>query len=448
MKDLAYYQKVCFIIMPFGKKPPNPKKPKVLVDFDHIYGNVFEPAIAEVDLPEGGKLIPRRADKDFYAGDISQDMFEYLEYSRFAVADISGLNFNVAYELGVRHRARSAGTAIFRQVQIEGAPPFDISQIRTFPYEYNPKKKALKSREIIRQVLNESLAQNRIDSPVQRALIVQREQQENTKVDIEGVLREAENALRHQDRAGAILKYHEAIKVSPKNLLALLKLGLLLKEQGSWTGALEQFDKAIAASPNYAEARREKGIAENKLFYKNGAPLTLPTGEDSLRRAVALNEDDFDALSSLGGVLKRQKRYDEAIKAYARASEVSNRHTYPLLNLLTLEARGKGQFKIDEELALHLERAARSLKVQVNSEPPYNPPWSAFDLAQVHLFLRDKTNFLKYLREGIIASTDDWMPNTFRETLELLVEGNVKLPGLKEGIESLKKAKVTPKESA
>jgi tetratricopeptide (TPR) repeat protein len=440
MKDLAYYQTVCFVIMPFGKKPPNPKKPKVLVDFDYIYEKVFEPAIAEVELPEGGKLIPRRADKDFYAGDISQDMFEYIEYSRFAVADISGLNFNVAYELGHRHRARAAGTAIFRQVQLEGAPPFDISQIRTFPYEYNPQKKALKSREEIKRVLRESLEQNRIDSPVQRALIVQRDQQENTKADIEGVLREAENALRHQDRAGAILKFREASKVNPKNHLILFRLGLLLKEQGDFTEALEQFDKAISIAPDYADARREKGNVENKLYYKNNAPLTMPTGEDSLRRAVALNEQDFDALSSLGGVMKRQKRYDEAIKAYARASEISNRHTYPLLNLIKLEALVKGQLAIDEDLLLHLERAARSLKVQVSSEPPYNPPWSAFDLAEVQLYLGNKDEFLKYLKEGVIASTDDWMPKTFRESLELLVEGNIKLPGLADGIKRLKKA--------
>jgi hypothetical protein len=46
-------------------------------------------------------------------------MFEYLEYSRFAVADISGLNANVFYELGARHRARESATAIFHQT---GAP--------------------------------------------------------------------------------------------------------------------------------------------------------------------------------------------------------------------------------------------------------------------------------------------------------------------------------------
>jgi hypothetical protein len=121
------YSKACFVIMPFGKKPVANQK----VDFDKLYDEIFVPAISAVPLPEGGKLEPRRTDKDFFTGDIKFEMFQYLEYSRFALADISGLNFNVAYELGTRHRARESGTAIFRQIQF--APPFDISSIKAFP---------------------------------------------------------------------------------------------------------------------------------------------------------------------------------------------------------------------------------------------------------------------------------------------------------------------------
>src|ERR1700682_2345766 len=105
------YQKFCFVIMPFGKKPVNGK----IVDFDSIYAQVFEPAIRGVNLPEGGSLECRRTDKDFFSGSIDLEMFQYLEYSRFALADTSGLNANVFYELGARHRARASGTAIFHQ---------------------------------------------------------------------------------------------------------------------------------------------------------------------------------------------------------------------------------------------------------------------------------------------------------------------------------------------
>jgi hypothetical protein len=44
--------------------------------------------------------------RSFLQANIKLEMFQYLEYSRFALADISGLNFDVAYELGALHRAR------------------------------------------------------------------------------------------------------------------------------------------------------------------------------------------------------------------------------------------------------------------------------------------------------------------------------------------------------
>jgi hypothetical protein len=46
---MVNYLKVCFVIMPFGKKKVGNKE----VDFDYIYDIIFKPAISEVVLPEG-----------------------------------------------------------------------------------------------------------------------------------------------------------------------------------------------------------------------------------------------------------------------------------------------------------------------------------------------------------------------------------------------------------
>ena len=61
----------------------------VAFDFDWIYDEVFLPAVSETRLPEGGVLTAHRTDRDFFAGDISSEMFGYLEYSRIA----GGYNF-------------------------------------------------------------------------------------------------------------------------------------------------------------------------------------------------------------------------------------------------------------------------------------------------------------------------------------------------------------------
>jgi hypothetical protein len=88
MNGLGDFDRICFVLMPFGRK----KVGDVTVDFDAVYDDIFEPAIKAVQLPEGGSLEPRRTDRDQFAASISQDMFEYLEYSRFALADITGAN--------------------------------------------------------------------------------------------------------------------------------------------------------------------------------------------------------------------------------------------------------------------------------------------------------------------------------------------------------------------
>jgi tetratricopeptide (TPR) repeat protein len=427
------YDKICFVIMPFGEKDVVDDKGRTRkVDFDPIYRDIFEPAIRLVPVPEGGTLVARRTDQDFFTGDIAQDMFEYLEYSRMALTDITGLNPNVLYELGVRHRARQSGTVTFRQPGVK--LPFDINQIKAFPYEYEPREQAEQARALITRVLTESLQQNRLDSPVQKALRVQRE----SYSQIETQLKSAENAIRVGDRAKAITEYRAALRADPGNNLLHLRLGLLLKDEGQWPEALQQFDGAIAAAPDYAEAHREKGIAENKLYHKAGNPVDMPDGIASLARAVELNSQDFDAHASLGGALRRAGRLDEAIEHYERSADVSNGHSYPLLNAITLAAARDGKLQLDGKRRFQLKRAERSLRAQVATDPPYDAPWSFFDLAEIRLYDGDRPGFLELAERGTEFAKAGWQVNTFRETLQLLLDRGVALDGLPEGIEMLR----------
>jgi tetratricopeptide (TPR) repeat protein len=427
------YLTICFVIMPFGEKEVTDDKGQSrMVNFDTIYSGIFEPAIRQARLPEGGALEPRRTDKDFFSGDISQEMFEYLEYSRVALTDISGLNPNVLYELGVRHRARVSGTVIFRQPAAK--IPFDISQIKAFPYEYEPEDHAKESRDLIARVLTESLEQNKIDSPVQRALAVQREQ----RSFIESDLRDAENAIRVGDKAGAIVAFRKALAADPGNNLVCLRTGLLLKDQGKWAEALEQFNRAIAIAPTYEEAWREKGIAENKLYQKAGRPAGMPNGLDALRKAVALNAQDYDAHASLGGALKREGQIAEALAEYQRAVDVSGGHSYPLLNAIKLEAQLKGKLELDAKRKFQINRAERSLRAQVATDPPYDPPWSFFDLAEIRLYSGDKASFLDTAAKGAEHAGHGWQVTTFADSLSALRDAGVDLPGLSEGIDLLR----------
>jgi tetratricopeptide (TPR) repeat protein len=450
--DRIDYTRICFVIMPFRKKKVGDQE----VDFDFIYDNVFVPAIEATPLPEkdAGNLIAKRTDKDFFAGDISQEMFEYLEYSRFALADISGLNVNVFYELGVRHRSHEAGTAVFRQA---GSPvPFDINTIKAFDYEYQPAANVPKSRELITKVLTESLRYNRLDSPVQKALLAQRALAARAPAgqSVEDLLRAAENAIRGQEWAKAIDAYREALAIDPSNYSLRLRLGLFLKDRGRWADALQEFTSATDAAAKYADAWRERGIAENKRFIQEKRPEGWPTGEGSLRRATELSPEDYDAWASLGGVIKReadhltdQKKADEAMaeyrrayESYQKATDVSQGHSYPLLNEIKLAGRIEGRIPNDIRMKVRLPKAKRALEAQVATTPPMNAPWSFFDLSEVRLYGGDKQGFLDILGEGLTYCDAYWQPETHLKSLSLLKAGGVTLDGLDEGLQLLGEA--------
>lgn len=457
MTALADFEKACFIIMPFNKK----KVGKKIIDFDFIYNEIFAPAIKKAVLPEGGELEPKRTDVDRFASSISQDMFEYIVYSRVAFTDISGFNPNVFYELGIRHGTQESGTVIFRQSGI--AIPFDINSIKVFDYEFDTKKKISTSRALITEVLTNSLQRNRLDSPVRIALRAQRQampgheasipvQEQSTETAevaedhqqtlLDALLREAEEALRTDDLTTARAIYKVVLRVNPANVVSRMRLGLIFKKLKRHFDALEQFSYLTQSVPDYAEAWREKGVVEsliNRLVPADKRPDWLPSGEESLRQATTLNPKDFDAWASWGGVLRRKPNFPGAYEKYQRAAEVSNGHPYPLLNALKLEAMTTGKIKLVNRKK-QLRAAEELRKGQSLSEPPVDLPWCYYDLAEMKLYQRDRDGFLSYLTEGI-SNSEDWQIETFYRGLqETLVDIKINLPGLAEGMKKLQQA--------
>ena len=92
---------LCFVLMPFGKK--NDAQGRT-VNFDAIYNDFIRPAIVKSGLE------PIRADEELTGGTIHKPMFERLILCDYAIADLTSLNANVFYELGLRHAIRGHTT--------------------------------------------------------------------------------------------------------------------------------------------------------------------------------------------------------------------------------------------------------------------------------------------------------------------------------------------------
>jgi formylglycine-generating enzyme required for sulfatase activity len=146
--------KRCFVIMPFGKMgtPEYSRNWK-------IYDLMLKPVVEAC----GYKSI--RADELEHMGNITRDIIELLHESDLVVADLSGHNVNVFYELGVRHALHRAGTVpVIREGEIL---PFDIANYRAIFYSSELDGPEQFKKELTRRIeAFERLRGDTSDNPV------------------------------------------------------------------------------------------------------------------------------------------------------------------------------------------------------------------------------------------------------------------------------------------
>lgn len=150
----------CFVIMPIGSG-----------DAYQVYRNRFEhiiqPAVEGLQVDGEQTFRCVRADFVTKTGSITRDLLGRLYRSDAVLADLTDLNPNVFYELGVRHALR-AGTIL---IALKGTrPPFDVGDLRIIPYEdrVGGEKDAIPQiQEMLKSLLVEDRPQ---DSPVLHAI--------------------------------------------------------------------------------------------------------------------------------------------------------------------------------------------------------------------------------------------------------------------------------------
>ena len=138
----------CFVIGPIGNK----FAPVGSVDRDR-YEHALE-TFENVILPacSAHGLLPVRADHIATPGEITSQVFTALRDSDVVIADLTGGNPNVMYELGLRHTRHR----ITVQIGEYGHLPFDVAAIRTIQFARTPLG-LIEGRKQLEQTLSLSL---------------------------------------------------------------------------------------------------------------------------------------------------------------------------------------------------------------------------------------------------------------------------------------------------
>jgi len=100
-----------------------------MVDLDRIYKSVIKPLFK--DEFENYELI--RADEIAGSAIIDVDMYSLLMQADLVIADITTLNPNALYELGIRHALKPFSTIIMKEKT--GKIPFDLDHSRFLLYK-------------------------------------------------------------------------------------------------------------------------------------------------------------------------------------------------------------------------------------------------------------------------------------------------------------------------
>jgi tetratricopeptide (TPR) repeat protein len=335
---------VCFILMPFGTKPDTSGR---LIDFNCIYQTIFKAAI------EATGLLPIRADEEQSHGFIHKLMYERLLLSEYAIADLTILNANVYYELGVRHAARPATTIMTMAGQ--AGLPFDVAGLRVLPYSLDSTGKpsdpagdctALADR------LNACIGRDLVDSPLYQLV----DGLKPPPIDRERTDLFREHAAYSEDvksrlataRAKNEIALVESIAKSlgeVSGLEAGVAIDILLSYRA--VGAYQKMLQLVAGMDRTLSrttlVREQLAFAQNRIGQSREAEETL---KEILRERGPSSEtngllgrvykDRWQKATKAGDIFPAKAHLKQAIEAYLEGFEADWRDAYPGINAVML----------------------------------------------------------------------------------------------------------------
>jgi hypothetical protein len=128
---------ICFAIMPYGDWN------------DTYYAKIYAPAIKKAGLT------PRRADDAYRPSAITHDIWVLARKAKLIIADLSGKNPNVFYELGLAHALAKPAIMI---TDSEEDVPFDLRSLRVIFYNRRDPNWGEKLQRSIKTAIQEVLA--------------------------------------------------------------------------------------------------------------------------------------------------------------------------------------------------------------------------------------------------------------------------------------------------
>jgi tetratricopeptide (TPR) repeat protein len=415
---------LCFVLMPFGIKTDALGRP---TDFDAVYRSIIAPAIQMAGLD------PLRADEERIGGSIHKPMFERLMMCPYAVADITGANPNVYYELGIRHALRPRATVVlFSQGTVL---PFDVAMLRGIPYRTDEKGEPVDPRthvEAVAKILRAARDNPHDDSPMFQLIEnMPRIEVDHSKTDLfrESVAysEKYKQRLDVARKSGAEAVAAVAADPALANLLevevgVIIDLYLSQRAVKAHAAMIELYQRMPAPLQRSKMMREQLGFALNREGRHEEA-------EKVLKDVIA----EFGPSSETNGLLgrvykdrweiaKKDKRPEarnflrRAIESYLTGFQADWRDAYPGINAVTLMEMQDKPDPMQGEI-LPVVKYAASQKAKRSADY-----WDYATLLELAVIGRDLDDAENQLGDVLAMVTEPWQLDTTERNLRLIRE--------------------------
>lgn len=149
--------KECFIITPIGSSGTETRR-----ETDGLVASVLTPVLSQFDLE------PIPAHRISETGSITRQIIKRLIESDLVIANLTDLNPNVMYEVGIRHCARKPLIVLAKEGTVL---PFDLSDERTVFFR-NDMSGAEELKQQLAKIIPKALGDEAADNPVYRVVDV------------------------------------------------------------------------------------------------------------------------------------------------------------------------------------------------------------------------------------------------------------------------------------
>lgn len=148
--------KKCFLICPIGEEESPARRRS-----DQLLAHILKP------LLEAAGYEAQRADLMPMPGMITTQIVRAIDAAELVIADLTGANANVFYELAIRH---ATGKPYIQIIKAGENIPFDVHGVRTIQVDLNDLDAVEKAKRVIAAQIQAIEKGHAVDSPVYQAL--------------------------------------------------------------------------------------------------------------------------------------------------------------------------------------------------------------------------------------------------------------------------------------